>query len=476
MEEMKEKKSGNAVKIIIPIVVGIVMVLILLAVAVATRNLGKNPRKTLANAVDKTFSMSGDAIEEAWQMDGYTDMFKDEQMHIDADIDFSGLGTMEIRIDKDKERYGMLMGVGYYGVSIIEANLYIDEEEMRLGIPEVTDDVFYVNFATFNEDIETFIENYDIDDDLADELRALGEELQNMDAKGNARGNGKGDSQNDEALTEAFEQLVDAAYDLYAKAEITEADSKDLMVNGRKRSCMGYVVTIDDTKIAEYFRTYKEIYENNEAFRNYLNQVMIATTGNEAEYDLILEAFDILSDACLEAGDLQIYCYIYDDVLAQIYFENGDMFFEWNICGGNFPLENMDLTVAYGSEEFVIKRSGSLDGSDYEAEYQISVDDEELIFTAECDKESGDFRFELEEEYYFSMLLEGNIEKTVHGSEYTITIDTFKVNDREILYGDITVSNECGEIEVPEGDLHNVLEMTEDDWYDILGEISYYLY
>ena len=62
------------------------------------------------------------------------------------------------------------------------------------------------------------------------------------------------------------------------------------------------------------------------------------------------------------------------------------------------------------------------------------------------------------------------------GSEYFITIDTFKVDGEEIFYGDITVSNECGEIEVPEGDLRNALKMTEDDWYEILYEIAYSLY
>ena len=468
MDEMKEKKSGNAVKFIIPAAIGIALVALLVIVAVATGNLGGNPGKTLAQAVDKTFTLSGDALKETWQMDEYTDMFKDEQMHIDADIDLSGLGNIAIQFDKDQDRCGMLMGVGYYGVSILEANLYVDEEEMRLGIPEWIDYVFYVDFATYNEDIEAFIETYDIDDDLADELRVLGETLQDRDVAG--------DAEIDESLEEAFEQLQDALRGMCSGAEIAKTDSKKLTVNGKERNCKGYVVTIGESGTVEFFRTYKEIYQSNEAFQNYFDQIMIATAGAELEHDLVLEAFDLLADACAEAGDIQVYCYIYDGVLAQICFESGEISFEWNICGGNFPLENMDLTFAYDSEGFVIKRSGSLNGTDYEAEYQISVGDEELIFTAELDKENGVFRFEFEEDYYFSILLKGKIEKTVPGSEYAIIIDTFKVDNEEILYGDITVSNECGKIEVPEGDLRNVLKMTEDDWYDILWELSYYLY
>lgn len=467
MDEMKEKKSGNAAKFIIPAAIGVALALILLIVAVATGSLGKNPRKTLANAVDKTFALSGDALKETWQVDEYADMFKDEQMHIDADVDLSGLGTMEIQIDRDKERYGMLMDIGYYGFSLFEANLYMDEEEMRLGIPEAIDYVLYVDFATFDEDIETFIENYDIDDDVADGLRALGEELQNMGAADDAEGA--------ETMEEANEQFKDALRSMCTGAKFTETGSKNLTVNDRESKCKGYVVTIADTKIAEFLSDYKEIYENNKAFRDYLNRLMTSSMGFEVDSELVLEALDVLSDECLEEGDFQIYFYVYDDVLAQVFFEYGEIFFEWNICGGNFPLENTDLTFAYGSDELVIKRSGSLDGADYEAEYQISENGEDLMLTVELDKEDGDFQVELEEDYYLSILLKGKIENTVPGSEYAIIIDTLKVNDEEFLYGNITVSNECEEIKIPEGNLRNILKMDEDDWYDLTTDLYSYI-
>lgn len=466
MDEMKEKKPGNAVRFIIPAAVGLALALILLVTAVVTGNLGENPEKTLAKAFEKTFALSGDAIEDAWQMDGYDDMFAEEQMHIDADIDLSGLGNIAIKFDKDHDRCGMLVGAGYYGISVLEANLYVDDEEVRLGIPEWTDYVLYIDFDTFDEDIETLIENYDLDDETADELRALGDELRSETAS----------EADNESLEDAFEQLNDALKTMWSKAQIDKADSKKLTIDGEERTCKGYVARITKEQTADYIDTYKELYEGNAAFRNYFNQIAMGTAGSIPEYDLTMEAFDMLSDVCTEAGDLQIFCYIYDGVLAQICFESGEMSMEWNICGGAFPLENTDLTFTYDSQELVIKRSGSLDGTDYRAEYQMEIDGEELILTAEYDKETGDFSFEFGEEYYFSVLLKGNIEKTVPGSEYTVIIDTFKVDDEEIFYGDITVSNECEEIEVPEGDLRNVLEMTEDDWYEILYEIAYYLY
>lgn len=464
--EMNQKKSGNAVRFIIPAAVGFLLVVILLGVVVATGNLGQSPEKTLANAFENTFTQSGDAIKDAWGMDSYEDMFEDEQMHIDADLDLSGLGNVAIEFNRDHDRWGMLMGAGYYGISILEANLYMDEEEIRLGIPGWTDYVLYVDFTTYDKDIEAFIDMYELEDELAEELRVLGDELQ-----------GKGLSENDgESLEEAFTQLGDAMLNMWTKAKVDKADGKMLTVNGKERNCEGYVVTIADTQAADFFHTYRELYEDNAALRSYIDQVAISTSGYAIEHEVMLEAFDELEEACAKVGDLQVYCYVYNEALSQICFESGEVSMEWNICGGSFPLENTDFTLKYDFEELAIKRSGYSEGTNYNVQYRIEIDGEELILEAAYDKDSGDFQFALEEEDYLSVLAKGSIEKTVPGSEYMIVVDTFKIDNEEIFYGDITISNECGEIEMPEGDLRNALKMTEDDWYEILYEIAYSLY
>ncbi len=467
MDEMNKKKSGNAAKFIIPAAVGLLLVVILVVAVLATGNLGQSPEKTLANAFENTFTQSGDAIKDAWGMDSYEDMFEDEQMHIDADLDLSGLGNVAIEFNRDHDRWGMLMGAGYYGISILEANLYMDEDEVRLGIPEWTDYVLYVDFATYDEDIEEFIDMYELEDELAEELRMLGKELQ-----------GNGLAETDESLDEAFTQLGDAMLSMWTNAKVGKTDGKMLSVNGKERNCEGYVVTVSAEQTADFFHAYKELYESNEALRNYIDQLAISASGYAVEYEVMLEAFEELEKACAEMGNLQVYCYVYNEVLAQVSFESKEVCVEWNICGGNFPLENTDFTMKYDSEElaFVIERSGYSEGTDYQVQYRIRVDGEELVMEAKYDKDSGDFQFAMEEEDYLSLLTKGNIDRSVPGSEYFITIDTFKVDGEEIFYGDITVSNECGEIEVPEGDLRNALKMTEDDWYEILYEIAYSLY
>lgn len=471
MDERKERKSGGAIRFVIPAAVGIALTLMLLAVAALTGYFEKkeNPEEILEKAVEETFTRSEDAIREIWRIDEYADMFGDGQVHIDGDIDLSGLGSLSIQYDMVQEYISLRIGMGYYGISVFTANLYMDKEGIRFGVPGWLDDVLYIDLTTISEDIETFIKSIDADEAYADELRQTCRQMQELMELGE-------DDKYKESQIEAFEQLEDALHDMCAREKITRAGNKQLIVNGRERDCEGYIVTISDTAASEFFLNFNEIYADNRAFQNYFDRMLASIGGSDLDYDTLQEAFDVFSDACFEMGDIQVYCYLYDGVLAQISFESGEMSFEWNICGGSFPLENMDLTFAYDSEAFAIQRSGSLDGDDYEAEYRILADGEELVFTAEYNRENGEFCFLFEDEWDSSLLVKGQIEISVPGSEFAIIIDTLKADGEEILYGDITVSNECEKIEVPEGRLRNVLTMTEDEWYEIFRELYEYLY
>ena len=104
------------------------------------------------------------------------------------------------------------------------------------------------------------------------------------------------------------------------------------------------------------------------------------------------------------------------------------------------------------------------------------MDGDEIVFKANRSKRDGDFCFELVYGYD-EILLEGGIKKNKPGSEFTIKIDALEMDGEEILRGDILFSGEYEEeIVKPEGEKVNVMELTEDDWYDILWEISENLY
>lgn len=465
-----EKKPNNALKFIIPIVVLLVLVAILAGVALATGILGGgNGKKEVTSALMTTFTESGDALKEVWNIDGYEGMFDNKQMSIDADLTVADEVGLEVQYNKDDQISGMYMDVSYLGSSMVEAVLYMDEEEVSLGLPNLIDYVFYVDRTTLEEDIQNLVDNGMIDEETAESIITLNQGSQDLSGA-------------EDEIEQGGQDILNAIKDIYNEAEVEKADSKTLEVNGEDQDCKGYVITITAQQLSDFFLAYKEVYEENEAFRNYVNQLVAMELGYDSveeflEYEDPAEEFQNLADEALESEyELTVYFYLYDGVVAQIYVEEDeDNYLEWNIKGGNFPLENTELILVIDGEEGTLSRSGSMEDDSYSAEYALDIAGEELYMDVEYDKSNGDFSIDIYD-YYSDCVISGNIESTIPGSELVIEIDSFELDYEEILYGDITISNECGDIEKPEGDELNVMELSMDDWYEILEEIMYSMY
>lgn len=463
---MGEKKK-DTIKYIIPAAVCIVLVLILIGVTVATGVFG-NKNDVVLDALGKTFTESAKAMADTWKVDGFEDLFLKEQSYMEADLTLADSVQMEMEINAGKELYNAHMDIGYYGFSLLEADLYVDEYEVLLGIPGLIDKVFYVDRTTFDEDIEKLALEYDLDETMVEALKSLNLGSRDLDG-----GN--------EELKMAGQQFKDALLAILKQTEVKKADGKKLTVDGKERSCKGYMLTITGRQAADVFLACKDIYEGNEAFQNYINQLLIGMEGYSnveelLEYENPAEILQRYADELLEEGDTDIYFYVYKDVLAQIYCEDKDVVLEWNVKGGNFPLENTEFILTTDSTDFAVIRTGSVDGDKYLAAYELKVDGDELALNVERSKRDGSFRFEFTDGYE-EMLLEGRIKESTADGELTIKIDTLELAGEEILRGDILFSGEYEEeIVKPEGETVNVMDLTEDDWYDILWEISENLY
>ena len=469
----KGKKSGDIIKIIIPAAVLVILVGLLVGVALATGVIGSK-RKTIMKAVAYTFSQSNKAIGDVWEMKDYKGMFENKQMSMTADLNFGREAGIELQVDADKETVGGYLDIKYYGMSMAEADYYFDNEEMMLCIPGITDYVFYVDRRTIEEDIKGLIEEFDLDRSWEDYAKTLNEDSQNS-------------ALIEEGMLQAGEEFAAAIRNLFDGIQVSKTQNKKLTVDGSERSCKGYAVTITGEQLAGLVRKYIEIYERNEAFENYFNDLMAYGMGFDSreeflKYNDIPEMFEELAVKIEESDPFVMEFYIYKKALAQIYFDAGDgEYLQWDIEGGNFPLENMNLEIYTGSDTYNLTRSGSYDSGKniYEAEYKITSDampDYEFMrFGVEYNKKKGDFKFDLMFDYT-EFVLEGDIDKIKPGSELSIGIDTFEVDGEEVMSGDIYLSNECGEIVKPEGERVNVLKLTEDEWYEILWEMSESLY
>lgn len=466
-----EKKPNNAIKIIIPIVVLIVLVAILLGVAFATGKLGGgNGKKEIAEAMAATFTQTGDALKEVWDFNEYKDMFKDKQMSVDAALTVLDDLDLQLLYNADDTVGSLYMGASLYGSDFIEAVFYADDEEFSFGLPTLIDYAFYVDRTTLEDDIWNLVDEGIIQAEAAENLIILNQSEQELTGA-------------DEDLEQGSRDIFDAAKDIYQKAEVKKTDSKTLEVNGEDRSCKGYVVIITPRQISDFLIAYKEIYEENEGFRNYFNQLFAMQAGYDSAEDLLkdmnpAEELQNLADEALEEikENIEIYVYLYDGLVARIsYEEDRDNYFEWNIKGGNFPLENTNLTLMVDGIEIYLSRFGDKRKDIYTANYTLGLDYETLYLDMEYDMGNGDLEIEAYD-YYDEFLFSGNLYKSVPGSELEIEIYSMEYGYEEILYGDIIISNECGDIVRPEGDEFNLMNMTEDEYYDILSEIIYGLY
>ncbi len=464
--EQPVKATNNAIKFIIPIAVLVVLVLMLVGVAIATGKLGGNGKKKVADALAATFKESGEALGGVWETDEYKGMFEDKQMSINADLMLSEDVGLEMQYNMDDKISGLCVDVSYFGSSMLNAILYMDEEELSLGVPYYTDYVFYVNRTTLEEDIQNLVDEGMLDEETAEALIILNQGGQDLDDK-------------EEGIKQGGQDILDAVKKIYRDMEIEKADSKMLEVNGEDRNCKGYIITVTGRQISDFFVAYKEVYEENEAFRNYFNQLVAMELGYSSaeeflEYMDPYEEFQNLADDAAESeSEVELAFYLYDGVIAQVYAQmDEDNYLEWNIKGGNFPLENMQLIFVADGYENTFTRSGSIEEDSYYAEYALDADGEELYFDVNYDKNTGDFYVNVYDDYS-DFALSGNIDKSIPGSELIIEIESLEVDYEEVLSGDIIISNECGNIEKPEGEELDVMKLTEDDWYDIMEEILY---
>ncbi|MCM1134330.1 MAG: hypothetical protein NC400_02035 [Clostridium sp.] len=466
---MEEKKQF---KIWIPAAVLAALILALVGIAAAAGLFG-GKKRLLINAVGNVVSQSLDAIGEVWGLNEYEDLFADGQLSMEANFQIGNGVEASMDISKDGDISGAAVDVGYSGSSLFQADLYIDKEEILLGAPKLTDTVFYVDRTNLEEDIEWLIEEYGLEADVADALKSLNEESRK-------------DSNMHKELGEAMRRLVGAFSETYDKTKVEKIASKSLEVDGEERSCKGYSLTITTEQIQELSALVREFYGSNEAFQLYVDGMLSAFYGYSSQEEF-LETYnpdELLADFENEIGEqgrqVTMTFYVYRKNLAKLLADLGDgITAEWNVYGGNFPLENTEIILTDGDEIRAYSRNGSRENAIYKAEYRMESDEDKTQLKLEYDTEKGGFNMEMSTDYglyTLDYLLEGELDKAAPGSKLTVSIDTLEMNDTELLSGDITFSDEVGEIKKPEGEKRNVLRMERKDWYGLLLEISGNLY
>lgn len=461
--EEPEKKSSN--KIVIGVIVGAVVLFLAIILVLVFGGLFRNDKQVVVEALKDTFKESGDYINEVWEFEQYEDMFK-EVYTVDAQLDLpDGIG-IDILAQKNEEAYGLYIDGSVAGSSMIEMQIYSDEEEIVISLPDMLDYMLTINRTTMADDIQNMVDMDMIDQETADELIALNEgtEKETLDS---------------ETYGELQKEIIKTCVTFWDQCEVKKGDSKKLTVNDNEVSCKGYVMVITNDNLIQFLEDLKAAYQNHED-----NLEAILDLYGYASYDLdeVYEDFDILIEGFQDLEkDFELEFYLYDGKVAQIYADIREgIFFEWNIEGGNFPLENTNIVLGDRENgDFVIRRTGSDDGK-YQVKYEAGDEEDNFAIELKYTKDKGNFSFEFTEDIYgyeeSLLYVKGNFKKA-SGSEITISIDSLEVDEEMLLSGDIVLENTCDDIERPRGSAEKqLLRMSEEELEEVLWDIVMALY
>ncbi len=453
-----KKKNGAVIAVVALAVVALILLIAVIAVF-AFKSFG-NKKQDVAEALSATFKESGEFMNEAWNSEEFEGMFEGNEITVEADMEMPDGIDVEMTMQQTEDASGFYILGSMEGIDILEIEGYADDELIAVSVPNLLDYVFHINRETLDEDIWNLVDIGLLDEETVELLIEANEGQQEVELS-------------EEVTDEISKKMLSAWTEFYAKTDMEEGEDKELTYDGEDVDCKGYNLIVTYGDLADFFDEILNILEESDEAMAYLEVLL---TAEDADAD-IEEEFEELRDEIEELREdaeetVVVEFYLYDGKVAQIYTENNDVEFEWNIEGGSFPLENTSIRIGEDGDEVEVIRAGEMHGDEYRAEYTIIDEyDDEMVFDIRYTKETGDIEFECLEYGYSLIFFAGNIEKT-DDDTVTIDIDTIEVDEEELMSGEMIMIDGCDKIEVPEGEEVDLLNLSEDEWYDLVDELA----
>lgn len=402
--------------------------------------------------------------------------------------------SSEASYDAKDKKMLMELGIGYAASDIISCLIYADEEQIALQVPELLEEVLYINYSgnlakklknsaivkmsgIAEEDIDTFLDSL-------------------------------GSTQSDE-VTEfllGFETETKAVSTFKDAIEVEEIGTEKFTINGKEQKCDGYEVVITEESIADlaeeiidYFllsKDAKSIYES------ILSEASSGEMGSDIEYaaeDLeeMLDTIkankkDFLSIIKEVISDIKLEMYLCKGQIVSLEAEvkitepggseENKVGVEFVATGGDYGLyDNYELAVKVMKMNIVnITKETNNSKSDYEVVYEvggIAMQDVDLHFEYALDKKNGDFEAKavLDDGYDdIRITLEGVLE--VEKKSMTMELDKLLLTvDSEVVFelsGKYFIESDAADVKMPKGTKFDILTEKESDWEDLIGKLE----
>ena len=420
--QMPQKRS-NAVIGIVVAVAALVLILAGSTVALAAGGFFLSKPQKVAKAIRNTFSEAPQFIKDL-NFEEVNEMARNGNYTMDFEVQVkeASVEGSFISTDKKKQMVGdVTTGEGF--TAGVEAE--INEEELRIRMPVLSDDVFVYHYkAPANEYMEQLLSQSGLT------IEEWNQALETLYSGSEQEADGR-------ELTKRIGKEL-------ASLQWESVEKKSHTINGKSIQVQGYQVTVTR--------------QDAEHIVQILDEYILEL--NKAENDSINDAFDTLYDACRNMPDVTCTFYVYKNKLASVFFETDNGYTcEWLIKGGDFCMQNMELIVSAGVGRTVsLQWDGKMRGA--KEVYELSAYGM-VLATFEYDTGSGRYELEVINDY---LSVDGKLEK---GKDKT----GLTMNMGSDLYFGVTYRKGANPMEL-EGREKNINEMSEEDWMDVMAGLD----
>ena len=419
--------------------------------------------------------------------------------------------------DRDTGAMDMDFGIQYGGMDLAGAQIYLDDAELAVALPELTGKVFSLNLA---EDLETQIANSPY---LGKNLSDMGFNLQGyVDYMKKANEISKSETPmfDLEALWERYKTGSEAIDNLKAAMTVEKGEKRSFTVDGQEQECTGYDVVLSSDSLVQFFTDTKDFFLEDETLKKdvvtYLELVKDlndsvsgaysldsvvgtgiseemedgqAAGGESAETSGASEEETKAAEAGSEAGGAA--------QGAETLTLSGTVTFK----GGYNRMANVDASLvltAPGSSPVTVTLNKT---GDYQKEQSYS---EGLVIGLESEGEKGALSlagsYNIADKTYSlkgalesngtemgSLTVDGIMETLVPGESFKAAADSIKLTVNQILLGvpaeqatDMDLLELSGSFGMgpmtespakPEGESFDILAATEEEWNQVIAEM-----
>lgn len=355
--------------------------------------------------------------------------------------------------------------------ALLGLQVYADETQLMLALPELFQSVLSVNYAGDN-----LLERI-----CASPLFALLEldeaEFRELLQSLNTEDSAEMTAEFTKAIEKMAEEIEQSAKEFYRTRTVSKTETKELTVGGKNVKAKGYVMTFDKEALSEFLKAYMDAVLCAMEQMEQVGAGAVTVNGSREEIAAALEELKG------ELSDLEYTIYTYKKRVAEIEVKtriSGQKLVctvELDAAGSSF--DNMTVSVRYETEDvdvdFKLTHETENTKEGYTSKWVAKVNGVKISLRTAYDKVRGDLDMVLNLAGEIEGRLSGEISELDRGNKLVFAVQELSLTE----YGETTtlpIDAELGlavlseEVTAPEGTPKDLLTMTEEDLNAVVME------